>query len=295
MPIPDLHLDILDERCEPVPTNFPGELHVGGAGLARGYFRREALTRERFTEDPHQRGSGLYRTGDRVRQRPNGDIEYLGRLDDQVKIRGFRIETREIALTLERHPAVVHCAVVLRGDEGNRFLVAYYVAREAGIEATALRRHLQEFLPSYMVPAHLVALPRLPLTANGKLDRRALPDPEMMSHGNPPMAPGGRSPIEEQVLACWQSALGNDQLRADDNVFDFGAHSVLAVQVRGLLQARLQRDIPVVLLFQHPTPAALASALQEDAPAIDKTEETAAMRRAQLRRAAAARPRRHGS
>ncbi len=290
-PIPDLHLDIFDPFGEPVPNDFPGELHVSGAGLARGYFRREALTRERFIDDPHRRGGRVYRTGDRVRRRPSGEIEYLGRLDDQVKIRGFRIETGEIAATLVRHPAVAEAVVVFRGREGNGFLVAYYVARAADVGAAELRRHLQEFLPSYMVPAHFVALPRLPLTPNGKLDRHALPEPDFPGVGAPLPVSGRRSRIEEEVLACWRSALANHHLNAQDNVFDHGAHSVLAVQVRGQLQARLERDIPVVLLFQHPTPAGLAAALQEDAPAMDKSQETTAARRAQQRRAAAARPR----
>jgi hypothetical protein len=179
--------------------------------------------------------------------------------------------------------------VTLRGRDGNAVLAAYYVPREGPIEAAELRRHLQAFLPAYMVPAHFVALPRLPLTANGKLDRRALPNPEAATTVALPPSRRGRTPVGQQVLAYWQSALGNDQLGADDNVFDHGAHSVLAVQVRGLLQARLQRDIPVVLLFQHPTPAALAAALQDDMQNADQGHEATATRRAQQRRAAASR------
>jgi amino acid adenylation domain-containing protein len=287
VPIPDLRLDIFDEHCEPVPRGFPGELHVGGAGLAHGYFRREALTRERFIDDPHRRGGRLYRTGDRVRRRPDGEIEYLGRFDDQVKIRGFRIEAGEVAAALLRHPGVADAAVARQEHDGDAFLVAYYVPRDAGLEADGLRRHLRDLLPGYMIPAHFVALPRLPLTVNGKLDRRALPSPKDPTKAASPKRDQALTSIEQHVLACWQSVLGTDRLRSDDNVFDHGAHSVLAVRVRGLLQSRLRRDIPVVWLFQYTTPAALAAALQQcNLEAVDRPE-AAAMRRAQHRRATA--------
>jgi amino acid adenylation domain-containing protein len=289
VPIPDLHLDIFDAHSEPAPPAFPGELFVGGAGLAQGYFRREALTRDRFIDDPHRRGGRLYRTGDRVRRRPGGEIEYLGRFDEQVKIRGFRIEPGEIAVTLARHGGVTEAAVTLHENNGNAFLVAYYVPREGALEAADLRRHLQDLLPAYMIPAHFIVLPRLPLTVNGKLDRRALPRPEELTRAKWPEPRRKRTSTEQQVLACWQAALGNDGLGADDNVFDHGAHSLLAVQVRGMLQSRLKRDIPVVLLFQHPTPMALAAALQDDIPVTDGRLKAEATRRAQGRRAAVSR------
>ena len=290
-PIPDLRLDIFDEHCEPVPPGFPGELHVAGAGLAQGYFGREALTRERFIDDPHRPGGRLYRTGDRVRRLPDGEIEYLGRLDDQVKIRGFRIELGEISAALSRHPGVADAAVTRHERGGDAFLAAYYVPREGGVEAVGLRRYLQDLLPAYMIPAHFVALPRLPLTANGKLDRRALPAPQDPTTAMSSERDEALTSIEQHVLTCWRSVLGTDRLRSDDNVFDHGAHSVLAVQVRGLLQSRLQRGIPVVWLFQYPTPAALAAALRQgNAEALD-LPEAAAMQRAQQRRATARRRR----
>ena len=291
VPISDLSLDILDEHLEPVPFGFPGELHVGGAGLAQGYFRREALTRERFIDDPHQRGGRLYRTGDRVRRRPDGEIEYLGRRDEQVKVRGFRIEPGEIAAVLSRYPGVADAAVTRHERDGDAFLAAYYVPREGGIDADDLRRYLRDLLPAYMIPAHFVALSRLPLTVNGKLDRRALPSPRNTVTATSMREEDARNPIAQQVLACWQTALGTDRLGLDDNVFDNGAHSILAVRVRGMLQSRLKREIPVVLLFQYPTAAALATALQHHDPDALDLPETAAIRRAQQRRAAAGRRR----
>jgi amino acid adenylation domain-containing protein len=290
-PIPDLHLDIFDEYFEPVPPGIPGELYVSGAGLAQGYFRREALTRDRFITDPHGRGGRLYRSGDRVRRRPDGEIEYLGRLDDQVKIRGFRVETGEVAATLVRHGGVADAAVTLHERNGNAFLVAHYVPREGAVETADLRRHLQDLLPAYMIPAYFIALPRLPLTVNGKLDRRALPSPEDLTRATPRDPQREPTSIEQQVLACWRLALGEDRLRADDNVFDYGANSVLAVQVRGMLQSALKREIPVVLLFQHLTPSTLAAALQGEILVTDGHRKSAATWRAQQRRAAASRPR----
>jgi acyl-coenzyme A synthetase/AMP-(fatty) acid ligase len=144
VPIPDLHLDIFDTHFEPVPAMVPGELYIGGAGLAQGYFRRQALTRDRFIDDPHGRGGRLYRTGDRVRRRPDGEIEYLGRFDDQVKIRGFRVESGEVAVALSRHGGVADAAVTLYEHDGNPLLVAYYVPREGALKAADLRRHLQD-------------------------------------------------------------------------------------------------------------------------------------------------------
>jgi amino acid adenylation domain-containing protein len=291
VPIPDLSLDILDEHLEPVPLGFPGELHVGGAGLAQGYFRREALTRERFIDDPHRRGGRLYRTGDRVRRRSDGEIEYLGRLDEQVKVRGYRIEPGEIAAVLSRYPRVADAAVTRHERDGDTFLAAYYVPREGGIDADDLRRYLRDLLPAYMIPAHFVALSRLPLTVNGKLDRRTLPSPRNTANPTSMSTEDPPNPVAQQVLACWQTALGTDQLGLDDNVFDHGAHSILAVGVRGMLQSRLKREIPVVLLFQYPTAAALATALQHHDPDALDLPETAAIRRAQQRRAAAGRRR----
>ena len=286
-PIPDLYLYLLDQHLEPVPPGMPGELFVGGEGLAQGYLRRDELTKERFIADPHRAGQRLYRTGDRARLRLDGELEYLGRLDDQIKLRGFRIELGEIGRVLRRHPAVRDAAVMLRGKAEDALLVAYYVPAGEGTGAHALRGHLQRYLPSHMIPAAFVALAALPLTANGKLDHRALPDPAearaatVRSHGRRP-----RTACEAHVLDTWQGLLADAALTLDDNVFDHGGHSVLVVQARNRLQQLLQRDIPVALLFQHPTAAGLAAELDRK-DAADPAEVAATQQRAARRRAAA--------
>ena len=181
VPIPDLHIYILDERRQPVPIGVPGEMYVGGAGLARGYLRRPELTEERFIPDhlTGRPGSRLYKTGDLARFLPGRDIEYLGRLDHQVKIRGFRIELGEIESVLSQHLSVRESVVLAREDApGAKRLVAYLVTSMPTPEVSALREHLKKKLPEYMVPAAFVFLKKLPLTTNGKVDRKALPVPE---------------------------------------------------------------------------------------------------------------------
>jgi len=293
VPIPDLRLLILDEQREPVPPGIPGELYVGGAGVAQGYLRREALTQERFIADPYRPGERLYRTGDRVRRRADGELEYLGRLDSQVKIRGHRIETDEIAATLRRHPTIRDAAARVHELDGDARLVAYCVP-QPGIEpeVDALKRHLQQFLPAYMMPAHFLTLRALPLTVNGKLDQRELPKPENIAPAPRPSGRKARSPLERQILDCWKAVLANDLLQPDDNVFDHGAHSVLAVQVRNMLQERLRQTIPMVLLFQFPSAAALAAELARETSAdtdrqTDGPSRRAAHRRDAIRRRAA--------
>jgi amino acid adenylation domain-containing protein len=283
VPIPDLYLYVLDEHLEPVPPYLPGEIYVGGAGLASGYLNRDVLTSQRFIADPFRPSSRLYRTGDRVCRRGDGEIEYLGRADDQIKIRGFRIEPGEIAAQLSRHPAVADAVVVPRRRDAETMLVAYYVAADGATDAGSLRRHLQQLLPPYMVPAFFVALARLPLTANGKLDHRELPDP-LASTSSLPDVPAPRSGLEARILKLWCDLLGHHALGPDDNVFEHGAHSMLAVQARNQLQAWLGRDIPVVMLFQCPTPAALAAALSRPEDDEPHDLEAAAQQRAAQRR-----------
>jgi amino acid adenylation domain-containing protein len=289
--IPDLRLLILDEQREPVPAGIPGELYVGGAGVAQGYLWRDALTLERFIADPYRPGERLYRTGDRVRRRADGELEYLGRLDSQVKIRGHRIEIGEIVTTLRRHQSIQDAAVTVHERDGDARLVAYYVP-EPGAELTveAMRSHLRQFLPTYMMPAQLVTLQALPLTANGKLDPRALPNPETVVPAPRPFGRRLSSPLERQILECWRAVLGNDLLQLDDNVFDHGAHSVLAVQVRNLLQERLRQNIPMVLLFQFTSVAALAAELARGEHA-DATPRGAGLSRRAVERRAAVRRR----
>ncbi|WPZ32677.1 non-ribosomal peptide synthase/polyketide synthase [Thalassobaculum sp. OXR-137] len=278
-PIPDLQLHVLDAFLEPVPLGVPGELYVGGAGLAAGYLNRPELTAERFIDNPFVPGKRLYRTGDRVRRRADGELEYLGRLDSQVKIRGFRIELGEITATLNQHPGIRESAALLQGAAEDKSLTAYYVAAADPPPVEDLRRYLQARLPGYMVPARFVALERMPLTVNGKLDRRALPDPASVPTDATGRAP--RTEREAQVVDLWRALLALPALGLDDNVFEHGAHSILAVQARGRLEALTGRSIPVVLLFQHPTPASLAAALEtpEAATEPDATADRAARRR----------------
>jgi amino acid adenylation domain-containing protein len=267
-PIGNTRLHLLDRAGDPVPAGVPGELLIGGAGLARGYLGRPDLTAERFVPDPFgslwgEPGGRLYRTGDLARFRPDGTVEYLGRIDHQIKLRGFRIELGEIEAALRTHPAVGESAVVVREDRpGDRRLVAYSVAREERPGVEDLRLFLRERLPEPMVPSLFVFLERLPLTPNGKVDRRSLPTPEA---DRPELAVSFVSPqseTERAVAAIWQEVLGLERVGIHDNFFDLGGHSLLAAEVHGKLQARLQADVTLVELLQYPTVHALASRLR---------------------------------
>jgi amino acid adenylation domain-containing protein len=284
LPIPDLYVRVLDPWMELVPPGLLGELFVGGAGLTRGYLNRVQLTAERFVDDPFQPGARLYRTGDRVRQR-DGELEFAGRLDDQIKIRGFRIEPGEVAAVLNRHPMIAQAAVAVRHRNGEAELAAYYVGRDGPVPDNELRRHLQLHVQAHMIPRWFSSLARLPLTINGKLDYRSLPEPEMRVRSEDRHR--ASTVVEQTVLEIWQQALDDFALGPDDNVFDHGAHSVLAIQVRGQLERALDRSIPVVAMFQFVTAAAMATHLQQPPEAAN---ETAASDRAAQRRRVAARP-----
>ncbi|PBP53206.1 non-ribosomal peptide synthetase, partial [Pseudomonas syringae] len=255
---------LLDEQQQPVPLGVAGEIYIGGAGVARGYLNRDDLTAERFLKDPFSQNPAarMYRTGDLGRYLPDGNIEYLGRNDDQVKIRGFRIELGEIDARLAKHPAVHEAVVTAREDvPGDKRLVAYYTLATGNtvVDIDNLRRHLQEKLPEYMVPAIYVRLEAMPLTPNGKLDRKALPAPDadaLISRGYE--APQGET--ETQIAAIWQELLGVARIGRHDNFFELGGHSLLAVSLIGRMrQLGLSTDIRV--LFSQPTLSALAAAV----------------------------------
>jgi non-ribosomal peptide synthase protein (TIGR01720 family) len=261
-PIPDLTLYVLDPAREPTPIGVAGEMYVGGAGLARGYLNRPELTAERFVPhpfDPDPRAR-LYRTGDLARRLPGGDLEYLGRIDLQVKIRGFRIELGEIESVIGQHPAVRETTVVARDDDrGIKSLVAYVVADDPSAETLdGLRALLRAKLPDYMVPAHIVALPALPLTAHGKIDRKALPapDPDRRPTGRPYAPP--RTPAEEAMAGIWASVLRVERVGIDDNFFELGGDSILSIQVVAKCRASGLNLSPRDL-FKTPTIAALAA------------------------------------
>jgi amino acid adenylation domain-containing protein len=256
--IPDLRLYVLDPARRPVPIGVPGELYVGGAGVARGYLNRPELTAERFVDDPFAPGR-LYRTGDRVRWMADGTLEYLGRLDEQVKIRGFRIELGEIEVRLAEHPEVREAVVLAREDApGDRRLVAYVVG---AVEADALRAHLRQGLPEYMVPGAFVVLDRLPLTAHGKVDRKALPAPELASAEETYVAP--RTPVEEVLAGIWAEVLRLERVGVEESFFDLGGHSLLATRVVSRIRELFDVELPLRALFEHRTVEELARVLAE--------------------------------
>jgi amino acid adenylation domain-containing protein len=234
-PIDNTRVYVLDEQRQPLPLGVYGELYIGGAGVTGGYLNRPELTAERFVADPFVAGERLYRTGDRVRYRADGSLEYHSRIDNQVKVRGFRIELGEIEAALSAHPALQEAAVMVREDQpGDQRLVAYYVVTEGQPLPTAseLRSHLRLSLPDYMLPQHFRELPELPRTPNNKLDRKALPglasnatQASAREHVEP------TTPTEKAVAALWQEILRDAKIGADDNFFELGGHSLASVQV----------------------------------------------------------------
>ncbi|MCB1034346.1 MAG: amino acid adenylation domain-containing protein, partial [Acidobacteria bacterium] len=268
-PIADTRVYVVDAAFRLQPLGVPGELVIGGDGLARGYRGRAALTAERFVPSPFgESGGRLYRTGDRARFRAGGELEFLGRLDAQVKIRGFRIEPGEVESVLSSAPGVERAAVTVREDTpGERRLVGYYVPEDGGdggkeLEAS-LRAYLEESLPSYMVPAALVELAELPLTPNGKVDRKALPAPADVGGGEGQGYLAPRNQTEELIAGIWSEVLGVDQVGVKDDFFGLGGHSLLATQVSSRLRNALGTEVPLRLLFENPTVAGLAAALAE--------------------------------
>ncbi len=262
-PLANTTLYVLDRRWSPVPPGSVGELAIGGDGLARGYLGRPELSAERFVPHPWGDGERLYRTGDLVRRRPDGALEILGRLDHQIKIRGFRIEPGEIETVLASHPAIRECVVVAcEGPPGSHFLAAYVVGSAEPPEATGLRTFLSERLPGYMVPSAFVVLEALPFSPNGKVDRRALPDPQ--GHGSPEHAFVAPSdPVEVKLAAIWSEVLRRDRIGAEDDFFALGGHSLLATQVVTRVEEVLGVEIPLRDVFEAPTLRRLARRLRE--------------------------------
>ncbi|HEX6913206.1 MAG TPA: amino acid adenylation domain-containing protein, partial [Longimicrobium sp.] len=268
---------VLDDGGEPVPVGVTGELYIGGAGVARGYLGRPELTAERFVADPFGRepGARLYRTGDLARWRADGSIELVGRDDFQVKLRGIRIELGEIEARLREHDAVREAAVLAREDApGDRRLVAYCVADEA-LDVEALRRHVGERLPEYMVPAAYVHLAALPLTANGKLDRTALPAPE----GEAFVRRGYEAPVggtERALAEIWSEVLGVERVGRGDVFFELGGHSLLVVRVVSRIRQVLGAQVDLGALFQHPVLRELAEVVaaagRADLPPIERAD-----------------------
>ncbi|HEX5760266.1 MAG TPA: amino acid adenylation domain-containing protein, partial [Thermoanaerobaculia bacterium] len=264
-PLGNTRVYVLDASLRPLPVWVAGEIYIGGAGVARGYVGRPDATAERFVPDPFSPGARLYRTGDRGRFLPSGEVEFLGRADDQVKIRGFRIEPGEVEALLRAHPAVAQAVVAAREDAaGEKRLVAYVVPAEGSRPvAGELRDWLGERLPEYMIPAALVELESLPLGPNGKVDRAALPAPTTATAAvayEPP-----RSPVEELLADIWATVLGMERIGIHDHFFALGGHSLLATQVISRVRHALGREVPLRLLFEAPILARFAAGVAERA------------------------------
>jgi amino acid adenylation domain-containing protein len=263
VPLANAEVHVLDGTGEPVPPGVAGEMYIGGAAVARGYHARPALTAERYVPDPFpgEPGARLYRTGDRVRRLADGSLEFLGRMDQQVKLRGYRIEPGEIEAALREHPAVREAVVVVREDApGDRRLVGYVVAEGETVSPGELREHLGGRVPEHMVPGAFVALDRVPLTANGKLDRRALPAPEWGVGEEGYVAP--RTPTEEVLAGIWGEVLGTERVGVGENFFDLGGHSLLATRVVSRIRQVLAVELPLRGLFEAPTVAGLAERVE---------------------------------
>ncbi|MEP6707581.1 MAG: amino acid adenylation domain-containing protein, partial [Pyrinomonadaceae bacterium] len=264
-PIANTQMFILDQSLNPVPIGAPGELYIGGDGLARGYLNRTELTAEKFIPDPFspQPGRRLYRTGDLARYLSNGDIQCLGRTDDQVKVRGFRIELGEIEAVLAQHPAVRHSVVIAREDvPGDKSLVAYFVSTpETEVSVTKLREHIKGQLPDYMVPSAFVPLDELPLTPNGKVNRRALPAPDLSAANKAYFVPP-RTKDEKLLAGIWADVLRLEAVGVEDNFFELGGHSLLATQVISRILQTFQVQLPLRALFEAPTVTGLCQSIE---------------------------------
>jgi amino acid adenylation domain-containing protein len=264
-PIANTRAYVLDGHMGPVPVGVPGELYLGGLGLARGYLGRPGLTAERFVPDPFgpafggELGGRLYRTGDRVRWRADGALEFLGRMDDQIKVRGHRVEPGEVEASLREHPAVRAAVVVAREDiPGEKCLVAYLVPEQPALGVSELRTFLHQRLPDFLVPSAFVLLEELPLSASGKVDRRLLPRPAGQSSELAEAFVAPRGPIEELLAGIWATVLRIERVGVHDNFFELGGHSLLATQVISRILATLGVELPLRAIFEAPTVAGLA-------------------------------------
>jgi amino acid adenylation domain-containing protein len=265
-PIANIQTYVLDRHHKPVPAGVAGELHLGGVGLARGYLNRPDLTAERFIPDPFstEPGGRLYRTGDLARHLSGGELEYLGRIDNQVKIRGFRIELGEIEAALAAHDSVRECVVVVREEGGDKRLAAYVVCEgEKVAEVAELRAHLRGRLPEYMIPAAFVMLDVLPLSPNGKVDRKALPETGAGQADARREYVEPRTPTEMALAQMWVEILRVERVGAEDNFFDLGGHSLLATRVITRVNEKYERKLPLRALFEKPTVAEFAALIEQ--------------------------------
>ena len=264
-PIANTQVYVLDRYHNPQPIGIPGELHIAGDGLARGYLQRPDLTQEKFVANPFQPGTRMYKTGDLARWLDDGTLQYLGRIDTQIKIRGFRIELGEIEARLNQHPQIQDSAVVAQGQDGNKHLIAFYRATDTQADhlvqlpSEELRAHVLQTLPEYMAPAAFVSLVAIPLTANGKVDRRALARMDVtLASGREYVAP--RTDTERQLVGIWAEVLNQapETIGVHDSFFELGGHSLLATQVTAKIRTQLDVDVPLKTLFERSRVAQLA-------------------------------------
>ena len=294
-PIANTDLFIVDERLNPVPVGLPGELLIGGDGVVRGYLNREALTAERFVENRFRAAQGevrgrMYRTGDLARYRPDGTVEFLGRLDFQVKLRGYRIELGEIESLLAADGSVRDAVVMVREDEpGDKRLVAYLIPQAPHeIDGGRLREHLADSLPDFMIPAHFVTLAEFPLTPNRKTDRNNFPAPHeggVLSAGSTAVYQPPENPYQQQIAEIWQQALGLPRVGIQDNFFQVGGHSILAVQVHRRIREQLNVDFNIADMFRYATVASLSAFLGNQGEATKATQQIATDRARKRREA----------
>jgi len=262
-PIANTEVYLLNSHGQPQPVGVPGEIYLGGSGLARGYLEDSELTSEKFVPHPFSRepGKRLYRTGDLARYGTDGSIHFLGRIDHQVKLRGYRIELGEIEAALREHSGIMDTVVIVReSPQGNRDLVAYVASQSDGELVAQLRARLKTKLPDYMVPAYFVVLDAFPLTPNGKIDRQALPSPQRIQADAPPRSRPANQ-VEQQLAVIWQEVLDREQVGVNDNFFEIGGHSLLAVRLLVEIEKVFGQKIPLVSLFQNATIASLGKLL----------------------------------
>jgi acyl carrier protein len=266
-PIANTQIHILDRHMNPVPIGIAGELHIGGVGLARGYLNNPVLTEEKFVPSPfgEKAGARLYKTGDLARYWADGTIEYLGRMDTQIKLRGFRVELGEIEAVLRQHSGVQQTVVVVREDtRGDPRLVAYLVGSGPVVfEPSELRDLLKQTLPDHMVPAAFVQLPALPLTANGKVDRKALPVPRASVLSDSVSRPAPYNEVEKKIALIWQDILGVATVGRDNSFFDLGGHSLLLARANIRLRQAFNKDITMLDMFRFATVRTLATHLTD--------------------------------
>ena len=269
-PIANVSLHVLDSDLHEVPDGSSGELHIGGAGLARGYLNQPELTAAKFVRDPFssEAGARLYKTGDMVRRLPDGNLEFIGRMDFQVKIRGFRVELGEIEAVLEKHAAVAQAVVIARDTNNGKQLAAYVIATPGGAGVAELREYLKKQLPEYMVPADFVVMESFPFTPNGKVDRRALPEPGRNESSVNENLAAPRNKIESKMARLWAQVLSREAVGLRDNFFDLGGHSLLALRLTAKIEKEFGKKLTLTALLQAPTVEEMARLVQnsDDAP-----------------------------